>query len=102
MDSDGIFNQQDSDNCSYRVLLRVCWPKVMSNLKLWFITGQSECEVQIRKRKGKWMGTYGGLSSTTGIGKAGLQKGSWQKNMTEICHREIIIINQPSHVHFWM
>jgi len=39
-----------------RYILRIWWPKIISNKDLWKVTGQEDKNVEIRKRKFGWIG----------------------------------------------
>jgi hypothetical protein len=39
-----------------RYILRIWWPKIISNKDLWRVTGQEDINLEIRKRKFKWIG----------------------------------------------
>ena len=41
---------------SYLTQLRIWWPNIISNKDLWKVTGQKDMNVEIRKRKFKWIG----------------------------------------------
>jgi hypothetical protein len=43
-------------NRCLRFILRIWWPKVISNTDLWKVTGQEDINLEIRKRKFKWIG----------------------------------------------
>jgi hypothetical protein len=38
-------------NSSLRYILRIWWPKIISNKELWKVTGQEDINVEIRNRK---------------------------------------------------
>ena len=40
-------------NRCLRYILRIWWPKIISNKDLWKVTGQEDINVEIRKRKFK-------------------------------------------------
>ena len=39
-----------------RYILRIWWPNVISNKDLWKVTGQEDINLEIRKRKCRWIG----------------------------------------------
>jgi hypothetical protein len=39
-----------------RYILRIWWPNIISNEDLWKVTGQEDINVEIRKRKIRWIG----------------------------------------------
>jgi hypothetical protein len=39
-----------------RYILRLWWPKIISNKDLWKVTRQEDINVKIRKRKFRWIG----------------------------------------------
>ena len=39
-----------------KYVLRTWWPNIISNKDLWKITGQEDINVEIRKRKFRWIG----------------------------------------------
>jgi len=43
-------------NRCLRYILRIWWPKIISNKDLWKVTGQEDINVEIRKRKFRWIG----------------------------------------------
>jgi hypothetical protein len=43
-------------NRCLRYILRICWPKIISNIDLWKVTRQEDINVEIRKRKFRWIG----------------------------------------------
>jgi len=43
-------------NRCLRYILRIRWPNVISNKDLWRITGQEDINLEIRKRKCRWIG----------------------------------------------
>ena len=47
---------QTSVNRCLRYILRIWWPKIISNKDLWRATGQEDINLEIRKRKFKWIG----------------------------------------------
>jgi len=36
--------------------LRIWWPNIISNKDLWKVTGQEDINLEIRKRKCRWIG----------------------------------------------
>ena len=43
-------------NRCLRYILRIWWPNIISNKDLWKITGQEDINLEIRKRKFRWIG----------------------------------------------
>jgi len=43
-------------NRCLRYILRIWWPNVISNEDLWRVTGQEDINLEIRKRKLRWIG----------------------------------------------
>ena len=43
-------------NRCLRYILRIWWPNVISNKDLWTVTGQEDINLEIRKRKLRWIG----------------------------------------------
>jgi hypothetical protein len=43
-------------NRRLRYILRIWWPKIISNKDLWRATGQEDINLEIRKRKFRWIG----------------------------------------------
>ena len=43
-------------NRCLRYILRIWWPKIISNKDLWKVTRQEDTNVEIRKRKFRWIG----------------------------------------------
>ena len=39
-----------------RYILRMWWPNIISNKDLWKVTGQEDINVEIKKRKFRWIG----------------------------------------------
>jgi hypothetical protein len=39
-----------------RYILRIRWPKIISNKDLWIVAGQEDINLEIRKRKFRWIG----------------------------------------------
>ena len=37
-------------------MLRIWWPNIISNKDLWKVTGQEDINLEIRKRKFRWIG----------------------------------------------
>ena len=37
-------------------MLRIWWPNIISNKNLWKVTGQEDINLEIRKRKYRWIG----------------------------------------------
>jgi len=47
---------QNFVNRCLRYTLRIWWPSIISNKDLWKVTGQEGIDLEIRKRKFKWIG----------------------------------------------
>ena len=47
---------QTFENRRLRYILRIWWPKIISNKDLWRATGQEDTNLEIRKRKFRWIG----------------------------------------------
>jgi hypothetical protein len=43
-------------NRCLRYILRIWWSKIISNKDLWRVTGQEDINLEIRKRKFRWIG----------------------------------------------
>ena len=43
-------------NICPRYILRIWWPNIISNKDLWKVTGQEDINLEIRKRKFRWIG----------------------------------------------
>jgi len=43
-------------NRCQRYILRIWWPNVIFNKDLWRVTGQEDINLEIRKRKLRWIG----------------------------------------------
>ena len=43
-------------NWCLRYILRIWWPKIISNKDLWRATGQEDINLEIRRRKFRWIG----------------------------------------------
>jgi hypothetical protein len=43
-------------NQCLRYILRIWWPNIISNKDLWRVTGQKDTNLEIRKRKLRWIG----------------------------------------------
>jgi hypothetical protein len=43
-------------NRCLRYILRIWWPNIISNKNLWKVTGKYDINVEIRKRKFRWIG----------------------------------------------
>jgi hypothetical protein len=42
-------------NRCLRYILRIWWPNIISNKDLWKVTGQEDINLEIRKRKFRWI-----------------------------------------------
>jgi len=47
---------QTSVNRGLRYILRIWWPNIFSNKDLWKVIGQEDINLEIRKRKFRWIG----------------------------------------------
>jgi hypothetical protein len=47
---------QTSVNRCLRYILRIWWPKIISNKDLWRATGQEDINLEITKKKFRWIG----------------------------------------------
>ena len=55
--TNGIQRQiQTFVNRCLRYILRIWWPNIISNKDLWKVTGQEDINLEIRKRKFRWIG----------------------------------------------
>jgi hypothetical protein len=43
-------------NRCLRYIVRIWWPNIISNKDLWKVTGQEDVNLEIRKRKFRWIG----------------------------------------------
>jgi hypothetical protein len=43
-------------NRCLRYILRIWWPNIISNRGQWKVTGQEDINLEIRKRKFRWIG----------------------------------------------
>jgi hypothetical protein len=75
-----------------RYILRIWWPKTMSNKDLWKATGQEDVNLEIRKRRFGWIGhilrkNYGEIPKAAlqwypqGSRKRGSPKNSWRRSV---------------------
>ena len=51
-----ITRQYDITFICVRYILRIWWPNIISNKDLWEVTGQEDINLEIRKRKFRWIG----------------------------------------------
>jgi len=79
-------------NRRLRYILRIWWPNIISNKDLCKATGQENTNLEIRKRKFRWIGhklrkEYGEIPKASlhwnphGNRKRGRQKNSWRKSV---------------------
>jgi len=79
------------DRC-LRYILRIWWLNVISNKDLWRVTGQEDINLDIRKRKLRWIGhtlrkedgeipKAALLWNTQGSRKRGRPKNSWRRSV---------------------
>jgi len=47
---------QNFVNRFLRYILRIWWPNIISNKDLWKVTGEEDINLEIRKRKFRWIG----------------------------------------------
>ena len=75
-----------------RYILRIWWPNIISNKDLWNVTGQEDINLEIRKRKFRWIGhtlrkedgevpKAALLWNPQGNRKRGRQKNSWRRSV---------------------
>ena len=70
-----------------KYILRIWWPNIISNKDLWKVTGQKDINLEIRKRKFRWIGhtlrkEYGEvLWNPQGSRKRGRPKNSWRRSV---------------------
>jgi hypothetical protein len=84
-------------NRCLRYILRIQWLKIISNKDLWRVTGQEDINLEIRKRKFRWIGhtlrkedgevpKAALLWNPQGSRKRGTPKSSWRRSVTkEVC-----------------
>jgi hypothetical protein len=81
-------------NRGLRYILRIWWPKIISNKDLWRVTGQEEINLEIRKIKFRWIGhtlrkedgevpKAALLWNPQGNRKRGRPKISWRRSVTK-------------------
>ena len=81
-------------NRCLRYMLRIWWPKIISNKDLWRATGQEDINLDIRKRKFRWIGhtlrkedgevpKAALLWNPQGSRKRGRPKTSWRRSVTK-------------------
>jgi hypothetical protein len=74
------------------ICLKICWPKIISNKDLWRVTGQEDINLEIRKRKFRWIGhtlrkedgeipKAAPLWNPQGSRKRGRPKTSWRRSV---------------------
>jgi hypothetical protein len=72
----------------------VRWPDVISNITLWEKTGEKPKELQIKKRKWKWIGHTIAVErivldwNPQGTRKRGIPKKTWKRSVVEEAQRE--------------
>jgi hypothetical protein len=77
-----------------RYILRIWWPNIISNKDLWKVAGQEDINVEIRKRKFRWIGhtlrkedgeipTAALLWNPQGNTKRGRPRNSWRSVIKE-------------------
>ena len=75
-------------------ILRIWWPKIISNKDLWRATGQEDINLEIRKRKFRWIGhtlrkengevpKAALLWNAQGSRKRGRPKTRWRRSVTK-------------------
>jgi hypothetical protein len=81
-------------NRCLRYIPRIWWPKIISNKDLWRVTGQDYINLEIRKRKFRWIShtlrkedgevpKAALLWSPQGSRKRGRPKPSWRRSVTK-------------------
>ena len=77
-------------NRCLRYILRIWWPNIISNKDLWKVTGQEDINLEIRKRKFRWIGhtkedgevpKAALLWNPQGDRKRGRPKKSWRRSV---------------------
>ena len=79
-------------NRCLRCILRISWPNIISNKDLWRVTDQEDINLEIRKRKFRWIGHTlrkedGEISKAAlpwnpqGSRKRGRPKNSWRRSV---------------------
>jgi hypothetical protein len=79
-------------------ILRIWWPNIISNKDLWRVTGQEDINLEIRKRKCRWIGHTlrkedGEIRKATllwnpqGNRKRGRPKTSWRRLVIKVTGR---------------
>jgi hypothetical protein len=110
-------------NRCLRYILRIWWPNIIYNKDLWRVTGQEDINLEIIKRKFRWIGhtlrkEYGEIPKTAllwnpqGKGRqeyvrltgedrsskkraeAGMNYGSWQLIEVERAHRQTVFLKE--------
>ena len=85
---------QTSVSRCLRFILRIWWPKIISNKDLWKLTRQEDLNVEIRKRKFSWIGhtlrkedgeipNAALLWNPQGNRKRGRPRNSWRRSVIE-------------------
>jgi len=81
-------------NRCLRYILRIWWPNIISNKDLRKVTGQEDINLEIRKRKFKWIGHTSGkedeetpkaalLWNPQGNRKRGRPRNSWRRSVVK-------------------
>ena len=80
-------------NRCLRYILRIWWPKIISNKDLWKVTRQEDINVKIRKRKFRWIGhtlrkdgeipTSALFWNSQGNRKRGRPRNSWRRSVNK-------------------
>ena len=79
-------------------ILRIWWPNIISNKDLWKVTGQDDINLEIRKRKFRWIGhtlrkedkevpKAALLWNPQGNRKRGRPKNSWRRSVMKEASR---------------
>ena len=87
----GLSQRKFSVKC-LRYILRIWWSNIISNKDLWKVTGQEDINVEIRKRKFRWIGhtlrkedgeipKASLLWNPQGNRKSGRQRNSWRRSV---------------------
>ena len=87
-----FLHKKNSVNRCLRYILRIWWPNIISNKDLWKATRQEDINLEIRKRKFRWIGhtlrkEYGEITKAAlhwnplGNRKRGRPKNSWRRSV---------------------
>ena len=53
---ENILHTEHGESLKSRYILRIWWPNFISNKELWKVTGQEDINLEMRKRKFRWIG----------------------------------------------